>query len=84
MLRPKASHLVERVAEKLLRSGALEESAAQLLDPDRPPTERPAIQPSAPTVLEAEIQIVVAPVAGSLRAPIQAPLRQPWRSNPCL
>ena len=36
MLKPKASHLVERVAEKLLRSGALEDSAAQLLDPGLP------------------------------------------------
>src|ERR1700759_3349414 len=33
MLIPKASHLVERVAERLLRSGALGESAAQLLRP---------------------------------------------------
>ncbi|MGD0104408.1 MAG: hypothetical protein ABSC06_10255 [Rhodopila sp.] len=31
MLIPKASHLVERVAERLLRSGALDQSAAQLL-----------------------------------------------------
>jgi protein-tyrosine kinase len=31
MLIPKASHLAERVAERLLRSGALEDSAAQLL-----------------------------------------------------
>jgi len=31
MLIPKASHLVERVAERLLRSGALDDSAAQLL-----------------------------------------------------
>ena len=31
MLIPKASHLVERVAERLLRSGALEDSAARLL-----------------------------------------------------
>jgi protein-tyrosine kinase len=31
MLTPKPSHLVERVAEKLLRSGSLEGSAAQLL-----------------------------------------------------
>jgi protein-tyrosine kinase len=31
MLIPKASHLVERVAERLLRSGALDTSAAQLL-----------------------------------------------------
>lgn len=40
MTTPKASHLVERAAEKLLRSGSLDESAAQLLqtpgrdDPD--------------------------------------------------
>ncbi|HEX2940782.1 MAG TPA: hypothetical protein VHO91_07020, partial [Rhodopila sp.] len=33
MLIPKASHLVERVAERLLRSGALDESASQLLQP---------------------------------------------------
>ncbi len=40
MTTPKASHLVERVAEKLLRSGSLDQSSAQLLqspgrdDPD--------------------------------------------------
>ena len=33
MLIPKASHLVERVAERLLRSGALDETAAQLMQP---------------------------------------------------
>jgi protein-tyrosine kinase len=33
MLIPKASHLAERVAERLLRSGALDDSAAQLLRP---------------------------------------------------
>jgi len=33
MLIPKASHLVERVAERLLRTGALDDSAAQLLYP---------------------------------------------------
>lgn len=33
MLIPKASHLVERAAERLLKSGALDESAAQLLQP---------------------------------------------------
>jgi protein-tyrosine kinase len=38
MTTPKASHLVERVAEKLLRSGSLDESAAQLLQsPGRDP-----------------------------------------------
>jgi receptor protein-tyrosine kinase len=39
MLIPKASHLVERVAERLLRSGALDASAAQLLrQPDTGPS----------------------------------------------
>ncbi|HXT81162.1 MAG TPA: hypothetical protein VN702_16475 [Acetobacteraceae bacterium] len=33
MLKPRTSHLVERAAEKLLRSGALDESAAHLLEP---------------------------------------------------
>nr|WP_294523664.1 hypothetical protein [uncultured Rhodopila sp.] len=33
MLIPKASHLVERVAERLLRSGALDDTAAQLMQP---------------------------------------------------
>jgi receptor protein-tyrosine kinase len=33
MLIPKASHLVERAAERLLKSGALDESAAQLMQP---------------------------------------------------
>jgi receptor protein-tyrosine kinase len=37
MLIPKASHLVERVAERLLRSGALDDSAAQLLQPGSAP-----------------------------------------------
>jgi protein-tyrosine kinase len=36
------SHLVERVAERLLQSGALEESAAHLLGPDRTPSADPA------------------------------------------
>jgi protein-tyrosine kinase len=36
------SHLVERVAERLLQSGALEESAAHLLGPDRSAAADPA------------------------------------------
>jgi receptor protein-tyrosine kinase len=45
MLIPKASHLVERVAERLLRSGALDDSAAQLLrQPDAEPSEDTAGQ----------------------------------------
>jgi receptor protein-tyrosine kinase len=40
MIAPKSAHLVERAAERLLQSGALEGSAAQLLEPERhrPPT----------------------------------------------
>ena len=40
MMAPKSAHLVERAAERLLQSGALEGSAAQLLEPERhrPPT----------------------------------------------
>jgi receptor protein-tyrosine kinase len=37
MLIPKASHLVERVAERLLRSGALDQTAAQLMQPGTDP-----------------------------------------------
>lgn len=37
MVTPKASHLVERVTERLLRSGALDDSAAQLLQPGSAP-----------------------------------------------
>lgn len=37
MLRPKASHLVERAAERLLRAGTLDESALQLLQPSASP-----------------------------------------------
>jgi protein-tyrosine kinase len=47
MLIPKASHLVERVAERLLRSGALDDSAAQLLrQPGSDSVDAPA--PEAP------------------------------------
>lgn len=43
MLIPKASHLVERVAERLLRSGALDDSSAQLM-------RQPGIDPALETV----------------------------------
>jgi protein-tyrosine kinase len=51
MLIPKASHLVERVAERLLRAGALDDSAAQLLQPgsaSAPATEAAAAGAAAP------------------------------------
>jgi protein-tyrosine kinase len=65
MLIPKASHLVERVAERLLRSGALEESAAQLLvhtdadastaapHPNEPASQRSALFAAPPRPAEA-------------------------------
>lgn len=56
MLTPKASHLVERVAERLLRSGALDETATQLLRPpgnpviaDPPPRDAPPHAPPRDT-----------------------------------
>jgi receptor protein-tyrosine kinase len=44
MIGPKPMHLVERAAERLLQSGVLEGSAAQLLEPDcaRPPSPPPS------------------------------------------
>ncbi|MDR3534675.1 MAG: hypothetical protein P4L90_29435 [Rhodopila sp.] len=51
MLMPKASHLVERVAERLLRSGALDDSSAQLLrQPNAAPAADPAVQVQAEPV----------------------------------
>ena len=56
MMTPKASHLVERVAEKLLRSGSLDDSTAQLLQsqggetPGGTATTRPASSLFAPPV----------------------------------
>jgi receptor protein-tyrosine kinase len=49
MLKPKTSHLVERAAEELLRSGALEESAAHLLEPAQaaPPSPQAEAAPPA-------------------------------------
>ena len=51
MLIPKTSHLVERVAERLLRSGNLEGSAAQLMEPGQtavPAVSPPPVPPSSP------------------------------------
>jgi protein-tyrosine kinase len=45
MIAPKSSHLVERAAERLRQSGALEGSAAQLLEPER---HRPLTAPVPP------------------------------------
>jgi receptor protein-tyrosine kinase len=61
---PKASHLVERVAERLLRSGALDDSAAQLLQPGSAPA--PATDAPPPPKLGA-------PARSSLFAPPPQP-----------
>jgi receptor protein-tyrosine kinase len=49
MLIPKASHLVERAAERLLKSGALDQSAAHLLQPGAAPADDAGpIEPAQP------------------------------------
>ena len=78
MLIPKASHLVERVAERLLRSGALDDSAAQLLQPGSAPVPAGASadpDPAEPTqrsspsaALPAEQPYVSPPVLASVVA----------------
>src|SRR5690348_6983254 len=73
MLRPKASHLVERAAERLLRSGALEDSAAQLMEPTE--TTPAGLEPKAETVLP---QTVTMPAGPPPAAPAGA---APMRSN---
>lgn len=85
MLIPKASHLVERVAERLLRSGALDESAAQLLrpgtalEPDQGSSpaaagSSPAASPaSRSSLFAAEPASEAAPPAMLPTAPLSAP-----------
>src|SRR5262245_37550681 len=74
----KSAHLVERAAERLLQSGVLEGSAAQLLETDRPRT-APAPQS------EGQPAPVAQPVAAEMPAPampareVQAP-RAPERA----
>ena len=71
MLIPKASHLVERVAERLLRSGALDESAAQLL---RQPGTEPAVDAPADMTADA-----AAPAGAAIQAdvPVRSSLFTP-------
>jgi receptor protein-tyrosine kinase len=73
MLSPKSSHLVERAAERLLQAGALENSAAQLLEPDRP-------RPPDPIMRPVETEPPGSPVASATSiaalAP-EAPVHQP-------
>src|ERR1700761_7018855 len=84
MLIPKASHLVERVTERLLRSGALDESASQLLQPGAPaaetrpvPDRRSSLFAPAPDAAAAQQDGLdgwppVAPAASAPQAPLAA------------
>jgi protein-tyrosine kinase len=83
MLIPKASHLVERVAERLLRSGALDDPSAQLL---RQPSVDPAAnhdEPAADRTLTPPAPPPVATPAqrSSLFAP-PPPIRTPAAASP--
>jgi protein-tyrosine kinase len=69
MLIPKASHLIERVAERLLRAGALEDSAVQLM---RPPGEDGAITAAEHFPAAASPPPAVSPQAAATpEAPLQ-------------
>ena len=59
------SHLVERVAERLLQSGALEESAAHLLGPDR----AASVDPVSARRIGRDIEPVVASGSGHAGGP---------------
>src|SRR5690242_2534020 len=65
MVGSKATHLVERAAERLLQAGALESSAAQLLEHDRPP---PPAAPAPPPLS--------LPAPADTPAPLPPPLHQ--------
>lgn len=79
MLPPKPTHLVERAAERLLRSGALESSAAQLLAPDQ--SLAPLPRPVAPAVggrlaapaVSADILVAEPPLPPPLPPPAPPP-----------
>lgn len=86
MLTPKASHLVERVAERLRRSGNLEQSAAQLMngapatpaaDPASPPPAEPtseaATAGAAPLAPTAATPAPAAPLPATPLSPLAAP-----------
>lgn len=79
MLIPKASHLVERVAERLLKTGALDGSAAQLLQPGAAAAadgsaKRPVEPPVAtPDPVERRSSLFVAPPAIPMAQPMTLP-----------
>jgi receptor protein-tyrosine kinase len=75
MLIPKASHLVERAAERLLRSGALDDGEAQLLQPgaaraaDAPAAAEPVAEAPAPK----RSSLFVTPPPAAMRPVTPAP-----------
>src|SRR5215472_7627192 len=85
MMAPKSVHLVERAAERLLRAGALEGSAAQLLEPDAtrapPAAHPPPIDPAppvAPSTPVAPVSVLATePPHGELAEPPERPSHLP-------
>ncbi|HUB11669.1 MAG TPA: P-loop NTPase [Acetobacteraceae bacterium] len=80
MANPK-SHLVERVAERLLQSGALEESAANLLGPDRGPGTPPATAPRPSLAPEPTAAVAEAEAAGSVDVLDRPPAAEDFASQ---
>lgn len=82
MSTPKSAHLVERVAERLLQSGALEESAAQLLGTDRnAEVEELEADRTVPPVTDLPPPPVQPEAGTALLDPAQAPRRAPARPS---
>ncbi len=84
MLIPKASHLVERATERLLRSGALDESSAQLLrqpsaEPDTDSTRLAVGLATTPQPAPARRSSLFAPPPGPSAAD-----QAPGRNNPAV
>jgi protein-tyrosine kinase len=75
MLKPKASHLVERAAERLLKSGALDESAAQLMQPGTPQADGERTAPSGAS--RSSLFAPPPPTPPPAPAPAQAVAQQP-------
>ena len=86
MLTPKTSHLVERVAERLLRSGGLDDPAAQLLHPpaapiaDLPRRDNPTQPPAKP--LTERSALFSRPAAPPPPSAAQPPPAQPTPAQP--
>ncbi len=76
MLTPKASHLVERVAERLLRSGSLDASTGNLMEP------APARQAEAPANPEPPASKVAMPTDKVAAPPSTIPVPMPVLRQP--